>query len=224
MSSGIYSIKNIQNNKIYIGSSIAIERRWKEHLNKLRLNKHENRRLQNSWNKYGEEAFKFNILEIVEPTKDLILSREQFFIDQYKSYDKLFGFNLFKIAGSPQGTLWTEEQKANLSEVRNKQYETQVGPMTGKKHSFETKEAMRNTHKNLQAKLRAEGKQAPQKGVFTWSEEAKQRMSETRKGKKYPKEFGEAIRQRRLGSKRVNGHMVYPGDADYPVEKKDLDK
>lgn len=32
---GVYQIKNIVNSKIYIGSSIDIHTRWKQHLNKL---------------------------------------------------------------------------------------------------------------------------------------------------------------------------------------------
>lgn len=210
MSSGIYRIINIQNNKIYIGSSITIERRWKEHLNKLRSNRHENQRLQNAWNKYGEKAFRFEVIENVQPEKGIILSREQYYLDEYKSYDRKVGYNLFITAGSPQGNICTEEQKANLSEVRKKQFETQVGSMTGKKHSSETKEAMQQAHQELYDQLRKEGKLPPQTGSFKWSEEAKKKMSESRKGRQLPDNFGVEVRNRRLGTKLVNGHWVHP--------------
>ena len=63
MKSGIYSILNTLNGKIYIGSANDIDRRLSEHLRRLRNNKHTNKKIQNSWNKYSEENFVFNIIE-----------------------------------------------------------------------------------------------------------------------------------------------------------------
>ena len=60
----IYQIKNIVNNKIYIGSTIrATYIRKYEHFSELRNNKHCNNHLQKAWNKYGEDKFEFSILE-----------------------------------------------------------------------------------------------------------------------------------------------------------------
>lgn len=60
----IYQIKNLINNKIYIGSTIrpAYKRKY-EHFSDLRKNKHCNTYLQRSFNKYGEQNFKFIILD-----------------------------------------------------------------------------------------------------------------------------------------------------------------
>lgn len=215
--SGVYSILHKDSGMVYIGSSVNISRRWKEHINHLNLNKHENPKLQNAWNKYGEKAFEFIILEKTEPIKEKILSVEQTYLDKFKSYERDLGFNFYRTAGSPQGNIWTEEQKVKLSEIRKKQFETQVGPMTGKKHSSETKEAMRKTHQELYDKLLKEGKLPPQTGSFKWSEEDKKKMSEERKGRPLPKDFGDKVRNRRLGTKRVNGHWVRPGDTNYPI-------
>jgi len=60
---GIYCIKNIINNKIYIGSSINIENRFKQHLSDLRNNNHHNSHLQFSYNKHGENNFVFYVLK-----------------------------------------------------------------------------------------------------------------------------------------------------------------
>jgi group I intron endonuclease len=60
---GIYIIKNLVNNKIYIGSSVNIGNRFNQHKNSLRKNKHHNKYLQKSWNKYGEENFEFIVIE-----------------------------------------------------------------------------------------------------------------------------------------------------------------
>lgn len=57
--SGVYQIYNTVNGKRYIGSSIHIEQRFKEHLRNLRANKHVNAHLQSAWNKYGEHSFVF---------------------------------------------------------------------------------------------------------------------------------------------------------------------
>jgi group I intron endonuclease len=205
--SGVYIIINIENNMIYIGSSQDIEGRWTEHLNKLYDNRHENDHLQKAWNKYGDKAFQFKILEATEII-DLI-SREQYYLNLYKPYERNIGYNLFKTAYSPLGYKWTEEQKLQLKEKRIGRWSKGNHPMKGKKHSPEAKEAMSQIHLARYAKLQEEGKLPPQTG-FTWSEEDRKRMSESRKGKGFPKEFGEAVRSRRLGTKLVDGHWIHP--------------
>jgi len=89
---GIYKIENLVNGKVYIGSSCDIKKRWRDHKYQLRHNKHYNNYLQNSWNKYREDNFKF---KIVEETKDLQI-REQYWIDSLNSFNNKFGYNLSK--------------------------------------------------------------------------------------------------------------------------------
>jgi len=90
---GVYQIRNIKNNKIYIGSSMDIEQRWKMHKNDLRRNKHINYKLQNDWNKYGENSFVFEILEINDQaTREEISLLEQKYIDELKPYEN--GYNI----------------------------------------------------------------------------------------------------------------------------------
>jgi len=210
--SGIYVIINVKNKMIYVGSSHDIEGRWKDHLNKLYGNRHENEKFQNAWNKYGEKAFEFKILEAVEPLKELLEQREQHYINLYKSYERNIGYNLFKIAYSPLGSKRTPEQREAMSIAR----QGKPSPMEGRKHSPESKETMKQVHLARYAKLQEEGKLPPQTG-YGHTDKARRKISEGHKGIKFPKEFGEAIRQRRLGSKKVNGHMVYPGDPNYPA-------
>ena len=69
---GIYKITNIINSCYYIGSSINIKKRWREHVIMLTKNKHDNAFLQNSWNKYGEKSFKFEIIELTNDINRLI--------------------------------------------------------------------------------------------------------------------------------------------------------
>lgn len=51
---GIYKIQNLINGKIYIGQSIHIYQRWKEH---LRLAKKKKTNFYKDLKKYGEECF-----------------------------------------------------------------------------------------------------------------------------------------------------------------------
>lgn len=60
--SGIYKIVNKVNGKYYIGSSRNVNKRISEHLSELSNKKHCNKKLQNAYNKYGEEIFKFEII------------------------------------------------------------------------------------------------------------------------------------------------------------------
>lgn len=62
MKSGIYSITHIDSGRQYIGGSVDIIERWYLHRSDLRLNRHHSPHLQHAWNKYGSEAFRFDVL------------------------------------------------------------------------------------------------------------------------------------------------------------------
>lgn len=111
---GIYKITLTINGKFYIGSSSDIKTRFNRHKSTLRLNKHENKKLQRSWNKYGEENFVFEMIETCEPVKEIILHREQFYIDLLNPY-----FNICKIAGITMlGRKHKESTKKKQSESK----------------------------------------------------------------------------------------------------------
>lgn len=106
---GIYKIENIITNEIYIGSALDFQKRKWSHQHELRKNKHHSPILQNSWNKYGEENFKFLIIEDVQNKEDLI-KREQHYIDILNPK-----YNCCKIAGSPLGVKHTLQSRINMS-------------------------------------------------------------------------------------------------------------
>lgn len=72
MSRGIYKIINVVNNKFYVGSAVKFGKRKAEHKRRLRLGTHSNKHLQNAWNKYGETAFVFALVQAVADTDDLL--------------------------------------------------------------------------------------------------------------------------------------------------------
>ncbi len=89
---GIYGIRHKLSKLIYVGSSCNIINRWRRHRWLLRLDKHPNPYLQNAWNKYGEEAFEFIILEEIENLENLSI-KEKYWMDYYKSYLDNYGYN-----------------------------------------------------------------------------------------------------------------------------------
>ena len=118
MNTGIYSIKNISTSHIYIGQSVELKRRIRRHKQKLRYNTHENDYLQKHYNKYGEECFVFDIIEICDI--DTLDEREVFWIRHYESLSRDKGYNL-ESGGNPQKKL-SEETKEKKRGANNPMY------------------------------------------------------------------------------------------------------
>lgn len=93
-SPGIYGIISESHGRIYIGSSDDILRRKKQHISALRRNKHHCKYLQNSWNKYGEDSFKFIVIEKMEDIhKDESVEKIRRFRYEQKYIDLFTGTN-----------------------------------------------------------------------------------------------------------------------------------
>jgi group I intron endonuclease len=74
----LYEYTNKINGKGYVGvTKRHHEERWYEHLYTLRNGCHENIRLQNAYNKYGEQAFEFKIRETFNTLEEMN-NREDF--------------------------------------------------------------------------------------------------------------------------------------------------
>ena len=147
--SGIYQIRNLINGKVYVGSAVNLRKRMHKHLSSLRHNKHCNIKLQNAYNKYGEDNFVFEIIELV-PNKEQLLDREQYFINTLNVVNE--GYNICPVAGNTMGVFHTEEsiQKmiiahSNISEETRKRLSE-----AGKRRrpiSEETRKRMSEAHK-----------------------------------------------------------------------------
>ena len=86
---GIYMIRCKPNNKIYVGQSMNISKRWKQHRIDLNGGYHTNEELQKDWNNYGEDNFEF---KIVQKCKEEYLDElEIIHIEQFKAFE--YGYN-----------------------------------------------------------------------------------------------------------------------------------
>ena len=109
---GIYTIKSLIDDRIYIGSSSNLIRRKSNHFWKLKNKNHANVKLQNFVNKYGIENLLFEIIE--ECNENLLIEREQYYFELLNPK-----FNILKIAGNSIGYIKSEESKLKSS-ISNK--------------------------------------------------------------------------------------------------------
>lgn len=112
---GVYSIKNVINNKEYIGSSKNLYNRLHEHLNNLKYNKGHNSHLQNAWNKYGENNFVYKIISFCDIQEQF--DKEQYYLDLYNPE---YNFAAKVIAFTNRTV--PEEERKRISETLKRRY------------------------------------------------------------------------------------------------------
>lgn len=146
---GIYKIVNNINGKVYVGQSINIKARWKDHINSLNRQDSSCTLLQRAWNKYGQESFSFEILELC--SEDMLDEVEIKYIEICDSHNN--GYNIEpggnqhkhltdetkrKIGDANRGRRHSEDAKKKMSELRS----GENNAMYGKYHSEESKKKM----------------------------------------------------------------------------------
>lgn len=136
---GIYCIENTVTKKRYIGQSTNISRRWINHKIALKNNIHRNSHLQNSWNKYGKENFKFQVLE--ECLEENLNDREDYWVKFYIAKNENTGYNIKEPGGNGKHSLETKEKmsasrigKVLSPETKNKISEANKGKIFSKSH------------------------------------------------------------------------------------------
>jgi len=146
---GIYAIFNKSKSRVYVGSSVNLNKRRNAYFSALKRNQHHNIQLQNYYNKYGLECVEFVILEEIENASNLdLIEREEYFIKFYKEkisvfnciefFDRKATFKMsvegrLKISKALTGRVKTEEHKFNLR--KNANYEAMALKNTGKKRN-----------------------------------------------------------------------------------------
>ena len=227
----IYKIRNVVNGKFYVGSTTDTRERFRNHRKMLRGNKHHCRHLQASWNKHGEDCFKFEVQEVIEDAARLWEAEERWLAEHF---GKDYCYNSGRAPEAPMrgrfgplhpsyGKPVPQEQKAAISATLKAFYAEDPNnhPRVGKQHTDEAKA-------KISAKVNAavaEGRG----GAFIPSEETRQKMSEALKGNQNALGYKrtdaerEAIRQRTLGNQNFLGKK-HTEEAKEKMRKKVLEQ
>jgi group I intron endonuclease len=99
---GIYQVKNLKNNRIFIGSAKDLRGRINSNRFQLKTGAHFNKDLQNEYNENGDENFSFEVLDYLKPkdeagfdyTEELKTLLEMW-LEKLQPYDEK-GYNIKK--------------------------------------------------------------------------------------------------------------------------------
>ena len=179
--SGIYQITSKITGKYYVGSAISIKQRWSSHRSMLSKGKHNNKHLQNTFNKYGPDDFRFKVIEYCGNT--VLIEREQYWIDEMDASNPICGLNNSPTASTSKGFRHSEATKKTLSEIAKSRDHTRLLEYSksciGKPGHSKGIRGRKHTQKEKEAQsLRQKGKVTWNKGI-PQSEEVKQKISRT---------------------------------------------
>lgn len=182
---GVYKLTCNINNKIYIGKSVNIRRRMYQH-----KNCRDGGFLHNAIQKHGWDNFKLDIIEIFENFDRLndnlyLLDREAYYIEFYDSTNRDRGYNRSKYSSDTTGLPVSDE-------TREKQRISATGNTNnlGRIPDNITREKMRNA-KLGKSNLACVGKPR--------TEETKQKIRDSKRGKKLSEEHKRKISESGVG-------------------------
>lgn len=136
---GIYGIRNLINNKIYVGKTgMNFGDRWDSHRSLLNNGKHDNPYLQRAWDKYGQDNFEFIVIE--DCNVDELSDREKYYIKLYKDMGLAYNIHDGGDEGYNLGKHLSDKTKRKIGE------KNRINGI-GRKASDETKEKMSRSHK-----------------------------------------------------------------------------
>lgn len=192
MTCGIYMIKNKINGKMYVGQSVNIEKRWREH---CRGYYDGNRPISNAIKKYGKNNFEFTILHECKNDSDLLNKLEQHYIKKYNTYEDRNHYNL-----TPGGDFCP----AKVPEIAKKISKAMSGenhPFYGKHFTKEHKRKISEANKGrvLSQETRRKISEANKGKVI--SQEMRKKLSEINKGKHHTLEARKKISEAEKGEK-----------------------
>lgn len=223
--SGVYLIKNKIDGKCYVGVSVDIKNRWRQH--KSAISRQNNCvKIANAIRYHGLDSFEFSVIE--QCSKHQFDEKERFWIEKYNSV--LYGYNLTN-GGNYRKSLSFETKKKmsdshknkKLSESHRKNMIAAIksddvlkkisASLTGRKRNPEsikkTSDALRgrivSKDTRLKISLANTGKTIP--------DEVRKKMSEAKIGKKVSDETKNKISEYRTGKKHSKETIAKMKDA-----------
>ena len=184
MSSGIYQIVCKTTGKIYVGRSVNIHLRWKQHKEKLDSGTHHNKYLQSSWAKYGSENFEFCIRLLCE--KQYCKTEEQKILDAL--FDTGILFNLSRLASGGRGIQSPEDHEKRSLQMKARWARMKENGWTiSEAHKAQLREAVKLAiHTPESRKSAGEKLSALKKGIKKnekMKEATREKISKSNKGK-----------------------------------------
>ena len=181
MKNVIYKIRNVVNGNYYIGSTVDSRKRFWAHRKDLRLGQHVCVHLQRAWNKYGEDCFKFEVVEQLD-SKEALFPAEQRWLDEH--FGKEYCYNVAAHADAPMRDA-SPELRAHLAEKTKAWLERDGHPRLGVSLTKEEKQkiSQERVGKTAGADHYRYGKQV--------SPEVRAKIGATQKGK--PKAPGRTV-------------------------------
>jgi len=190
---GVYKLTCINNNKIYIGKAICLDKRLREH----KSCKKETKRtcyFQRAILRHGWYSFRLEILEVFkdfDKVKDnvALLEREAYYIELFDSTDRDKGYNRCKHSNDLTGVSLSEETKEKMRQAKlgrklsKEHVENMRQSQLGKTHSEETKAKMckpkSEEHKANMRKPKSEETKAKMRNRI-FSEESREKMRQAK--------------------------------------------
>jgi group I intron endonuclease len=209
--SGVYAIVHRESGKLYVGSAVDLKRRWREHRSRLCRNIHPSRRLQNAWNKHGENAFAFVVVRFC-PIANLI-REEQRWIDETGSTGRR-GYNASPTAGSQLGMKHTAESRARIAAASRGRKQTPehrakvVAALNGRKHTPEHRANIASARRGVKHSPETIAKISASKRGSEVTPEHRAKLSAALKNRRRSPETIAKIRATKRANKRAGMAMV----------------
>jgi group I intron endonuclease len=193
---GIYSIVNKITNDLYIGSSVDVARRFRQHKRDLHNNKCSSRILQSAWNKYGEDAFTWNLLEEVDAPEFLAFVENHWIEKLEPKYNCMQTSHRI---GTEEGVRYMKEKQSQSKSKYIPNNNQQAALLMGRgPKSEETKQkisAALHGHAHSEETRRKIGEAS---NLYERDEAYRQKMSEVKRGHPTSEETKDKIRQKQL--------------------------
>ena len=197
---GIYKVTNKINGKVYIGQSVDIGRRWRQHMTAK-----DDIYFHKAIQKYGVENFEWEVIEKCK--KSELDERESYWIEYYDSFNN--GYNCTKggdgVSGGEDHPRW--KGGISLDPEHLKQYSKQYNKQYYEANKEELKE-YREANKEKKKEYNKQYRDANKENIKQYREANKEKIKQQMKEyyEAHKEELKEKSKQRYLNQQLRNKH------------------